>query len=178
MRIVHCLLLVLTLTFVACSGDATEADATSSDPAAAGQPTASGDGTAYGEPIGDAPLVALGELVSNPAAYEGQRVRVEGLVTDVCAKRGCWMNIGAEEGPDHVQFKVTDGVIVFPMDAKGGHAVAEGTVTLMDMDLEGTREFLAHKAEEAGEAFDPSTVTEPMAMVRLDGHGAVIRSPE
>jgi hypothetical protein len=169
MRIVLSLLLMLPLTLAACSGEATDAGPTS---------TGSGDGTAYGEPLGDAPLVDLHELVANTVAYEGQRVRVEGLVTDVCAKRGCWMNIGAEEGPDQVQFKVTDGVMVFPMDAKGGYAEVEGTVELIEMDLDATKNFLAHEAEEAGADFDATTVIEPMVMVRLAGHGAVIRSAE
>jgi len=178
MRIVYSLLLALPFALAACSAEAPGVDSASSDPAGVEASTGSGDGTAYGEPIGDAPLVALHELVSNSVAYEGKRVRVEGLVTDVCAKRGCWMNIGAEEGPDYVQFKVTDGVMVFPMGAKGGHAEVEGTVERIEMDLDSTKSFLAHEAEEAGEDFDATTVTESMVMVRLAGHGAVIRSAE
>ncbi|MHC4820542.1 MAG: DUF4920 domain-containing protein [Planctomycetota bacterium] len=132
-------------------------------------------GTVYGEPIGEAPLVTLTDLVADPDKFEGQRVRVSGMVTDVCAKRGCWMNIGAEEGPEQVQFKVVDGVIVIPMKAKGGWTEAEGTVKKLAYTLEQTIKFMEHKAEEAGEEFDPASVTEPMTMVRLSGIGAVIR---
>ena len=140
--------------------------------------SAADGGTVYGEPIGDAPLVSLSELNANLAQYEGKRVRVEGMITDVCAKRGCWMVIGAEEGADSVRFKVTDGVMVFPLDAKGARAEAEGTVQRIEHDLETTRNVLAHEAEEAGEAFDPSTVTEPMVVVQIAGIGAVVRSNE
>jgi hypothetical protein len=185
MRLVLTLLIVLPLSLVACREEvsvpakAQVAASTDGAPVTADSAgTETNEGTAYGEPIGDAPLVTLAELVANTEEYEGEQVRVEGLVTDVCAKRGCWMNIGAEEGPDYVQFKVTDGVMVFPMDAKGGHAEAEGTVQRLELDLEATRNFLAHKAEEAGEEFDATTVVEPMVIVRLAGTGAVIRSQE
>jgi hypothetical protein len=186
MRIAYALLLVLPLSLAACGAEAppsgdtpaaeTEAGEAATPDASTGVETE--DGIAYGDAIGEAPLVALGDLVADTSAYEGKRVRVEGIVTDVCAKRGCWMNIGAEEGPEYVQFKVTDGVIVIPMSAKGGQVAAEGTVTRMEFDLETTKKFMAHKAEEAGEDFDEASVTEPMVLVRLAGAGAVIRTSE
>ncbi len=181
MRIVSFLLVVLSLSLVACSAEAP------SDEPAAGAPSADeatsevaegAEGTVYGEPIGDAPLVTLAELNANVADYEGKRVRVQGLIIDVCAKRGCWMNIGAEEGSEYVRFKVKDGVMVFPMDAKGAQTEAEGTVQRLEYDLETTRKVLAHEAEESGEDFDPGTVTEPMVVVQLAGIGAVVRPTE
>jgi hypothetical protein len=180
MRITHTLVLVLPLVLAACSAEAPPPGA---DPAATADTstaneTGSVDGTVYGEPIGDAPLVTLAELTANVADYEGQRVRVEGLIIDVCAKRGCWMNIGAEEGSDYVRFKVVDGVMVFPMDAVGAQAEVEGTVQRLEYDLETTRKVLAHEAEESGEEFDESTVTEPMVVVQLAGIGAVVRPSE
>ncbi len=58
---------------------------------------------------------------------------------------------------------------------KGKYAVAEGIVQKLPLDLEQTRAFLKHKAEEAGETFDPATVTEPMTIVRLKCTGDVVR---
>jgi hypothetical protein len=109
--------------------------------------------------------------------FEGKRVRVEGGVTDVCPKAGCWILIEGGEQAD-LMVKVTDGVIVFPMEAIGKFAVAEGVANNVEMDLEQTRNHLEHLAEEKGQAFDRESVTEPMTYVRLAGTGAVIRDTE
>jgi len=186
MRIAPTLLVSLSLTLAACSAEAPAPNPDSGDnaasqpapesPGATGTETAAG--TVYGEPIGAAPLVALADLSANMADYDGQRVRVEGLVTDVCAKRGCWVRIGAEEGPVSVRFKVVDGVIVFPMSAKGAQIEAEGLVTRHELDLQATRDALAREAEEKGEEFDAATVTEPRVYYQFAGLGAVVRSAD
>jgi hypothetical protein len=182
MKIARTLAILLPFALAACTAEAPPKEGGAAPAAEAGTETAdvqdsgkkTDKGTVYGEPIGEAPLVAVPELVANTDAYAGKRVRVTGLITGVCAKRGCWMTVGLEEGPEEVTFKVTDGVIVFPMSAQGKWTEAEGTVQKVELDLEGTRKFLAHKAEEGGEEFDPTTVTEPMTLVRLAGIGAVV----
>ena len=68
-----------------------------------------------------------------------------------------------------------DGAIVFPLSAKGQEAEVEGIVQKMVLDLEQTRSYKAHRAEEKGEAFDPKSVTEGMTLVRLGGTGAVLK---
>ena len=114
MRIALSLALIVPLALAACSVEAPDSGKAAPTPDAVegGAPDDAASGTVYGEPIGEAPLVTLAELNANVSDYEGERVRVEGLIIDVCAKRGCWMNIGAEEGSDYVRFKVTDGVMV------------------------------------------------------------------
>jgi hypothetical protein len=84
-------------------------------------------GVVYGKPDAAAQPVLVADLAAKPEAYEGKLVRVEGTITDVCAKRGCWIKIGAEGVEKPVTFKVDDGVMVFPMDAKGKRVVADGT---------------------------------------------------
>lgn len=132
-------------------------------------------GTVYGTPAAQATALPVAEVLARATELEGQAVRVEGLVTDVCANRGCWIRIADEGGPAEIQFKVDDGVMTFPMDAKGRWAVADGTLRRIPLSLEATRERLAHEAEEAGRPFDPASVSEPLVVVRLDGLGAVIR---
>ncbi|MHC4408989.1 MAG: DUF4920 domain-containing protein [Planctomycetota bacterium] len=134
------------------------------------------EGTVYGEGVTATLVVAPADLVARIDEFEGKRVRVEGLVTDVCAKRGCWFKLaGGEESAQTVTIKVTDGVIVFPMSMRGKHAVADGVAHRVELSLEQTRKFMAHKAEEKGEEFDPASVTEPLTYVRIDGVGAVVR---
>lgn len=144
-------------------------------PVATPEPAPATDATVYGAPLAFAETISLADLVRRSAELDGKQVRVEGTVADVCAKRGCWIKVAEEDGPASVVFKVQDGVMVFPMSAKGKWAVADGTVRRTELTLEQTRTRLAAEAEEAGRPFDPASVTEPKVSVRLDGIGASVR---
>jgi hypothetical protein len=144
-------------------------------PAGSAGPGVAIKGTKYGEGVTLATSVNVDELLANADKYAGQRVRIEGTVTDVCKMAGCWMQVQGTDGGKSIKFKVTDGVMVFPQSAIGKQAVAEGTVRKMPLTLDQTRRVLSHEAEEQGRRFDPDSVKEPMTLVRLDGTGAVIR---
>ncbi len=133
-------------------------------------------GDVYGEGVQAAKVVSISEILADPKVYAGQRVRVESMVTDVCPKRGCWFDMAGDKPGQKLRFKVQDGIMVFPMDAKGKRVSAEGVVSLQPMTLEQTRKYLAYQAAEYGSDVDPDSVTEPMTMVRLDGKGAVIHA--
>ena len=83
--------------------------------------------------------------------------------------------MAGDEPNTSIRFKVKDGTMVFPLSAKGQTAVAEGVVRKIPLDLETSRKYMAHQAEEKGEPFDPDSVKEPVIIVRLDGTGAVLR---
>jgi hypothetical protein len=114
-------------------------------------------------------------LLADPKAHVGKTVRVEGMIVDVCPKRGCWMDLAGGAPGQKVRFKVTDGEMVFPVDAKGKYAVVEGVVAVNELDLEETRQYVAYQQKEYGAELDPATVTEPMSIVRVDGTGAMLR---
>ena len=67
-------------------------------------------------------------LIDTPADYVGKTVRVDGVATAVCENMGCWMAVAADDAKDAktVRLKVEDGVIVFPISAKGKQVSAEG----------------------------------------------------
>ena len=129
-----------------------------------------------GEPLDPGlEVTAIESIVSNPDAWAGKRVRIAGTVTGVCAHKGCWMDL-ASAGDATLRVKVDDDVIVFPQDANGLEAVAEGEVEILDLDRDGYEEWLRHVAEETRSEFDPASVGEPpYRVVRLRGHGAEIR---
>jgi len=146
-------------------------DAKTDEPKAEAQP----EGKVYGAPLTGAPTVTIAQVMDDPTAYENKVIRVEGLVVDVCTKRGCWFEMAGDRPGMKMRFKVRDGDMVFPPTAKGKRAVAEGKVTVKTMTLEQTRQYEEHMAEDAGRDFDPESVTEPMVIVMLQGKGAVIR---
>ena len=128
----------------------------------------------YGRGLGEAPLVGIAELVSRGPDHLGRVVRVEGTVDDVCPMRGCWISM-ADGAGNRVKIKVVDGQIVFPVSAIGHPAVAEGRLTMFELQGEEAVGYLAHLAEEKGQPFDPSTVgEEPLVVWQLEGTGAVI----
>lgn len=128
----------------------------------------------YGKAPGDGKAIKVSELIAKADEYAGKTVKVEGIITDVCEKRGCWMVIAGDQEFQSVRFKVEDGVIVIPMEAKGKKAVAEGTFRKIEMTKEQTIAQAKHHAEEQGLEFDPASVKGPSVTYQLDGTGAVI----
>lgn len=128
---------------------------------------------AYGEALTLETITPIAELVADPERFDGQRVRVAGEVEGVCPMKGCWMNL--RQGDQLVRIKVEDDVIVFPADAVGAEATAEGVVELLEMSREQYVGWQAHLAEELGREFDPASVGEgPFTIVQIRGLGARI----
>ena len=138
-------------------------------PAAAGETRLLGDGVDLPE------ATRIADILGDPDAYIGKTVRVEGGVLDVCPRKGCWIELG--EAGESIRIKVEDDVIVFPADAKGRAATAQGEVEALDMTREKYVGWLAHLAEERGEAFDPESADigdGPYRIIRIRGTGARI----
>lgn len=137
-------------------------------------PALAADGQTFGK-VTDLKAVKLSELMAKPEAYVGKSVKVEGLITDVCSKRGCWIRLGGDKEFQTITFKVQDGVMTFPMSVKGKRAEAEGVFTRVELSKEDALARAKHEAEEKGVAFDPQTVTGPSVLYMLKGQGAVVR---
>lgn len=86
----------------------------------------------FGQPLKNAAPVALAQLAAHPDQFAGKTVRVEGKVAAVCSHAGCWMDLVGANDTERFRLKVDDGVIVFPQDAVGHKAVAEGVVTKVE----------------------------------------------
>ena len=127
----------------------------------------------YGKGVTVAEATPISKILADPDASLGKTVRIEGKVLDVCPMAGCWMELAEEGGKEKLKVKVDDGVIVFPMTAKGKLAVAEGTLEAIPMTREKYVEWLKHLAEEKGETFDIATVGDgPFRVLQLKGTGA------
>ena len=85
-------------------------------------------------------------LIETPGNFVGKTIRVDGLATAVCEGMGCWLAVAPEDDPEGttVRLKVEDGVIVFPVTAKGKKVSAEGVFEEI-----GAKD--AHGREAAGE---------------------------
>jgi hypothetical protein len=85
-------------------------------------------------------------LIDKPSDYVGKTIRVDGVATAVCEEMGCWMAIAPADDAKGatVRLKVEDGVIKFPVSAKGKPVSAEGV-------FEEIKSADEHSNEAAGE---------------------------
>lgn len=118
--------------------------------------------------------IPMSKIMKTPEAYVGKEVTVSGLIVDVCAKRGCWMQLTTDYQSEKVRIKVNDGEMVFPLESRGKKAAAKGEFKKMTLTLEQTKSFLEHQAEENKKKFDPASVKEPMVVYQVQATGAVI----
>ena len=127
-----------------------------------------GSGEKYGKEITLTEKTTISEIMANPTDFVGKKVLVEGMVVGVCKKRGCWMDLASDKEFEKVRIKVEDGVIVFPLEAKGKTALVEGEVYSLEIKKE---EECSNEEGHEGET-KAKTKTETIYMIR--GIGAVI----
>jgi hypothetical protein len=116
----------------------------------------------------------IATILAAPDQHVGKVVRVEGEVSGVCTRMGCWMDLADDSG-HRIRVKVEDGVLVFPADASGKPATAQGTVTVEELARDKYVDWMRHLAEEGGEPFDESKLGDgPFRIVQIAGSGADI----
>ena len=131
----------------------------------------------FGAVVDKTKVVALAEIVKSPDKYLNKEIVVEGIISEVCAKRGCWMTLVAKDSPDgkaQLRIKVNDGEMVFPLTARGKMAYAVGVLVSFTLNKHQAIEFLKHKAEEGKQPFDESKVLGPLTIFQLNTTGALI----
>lgn len=131
----------------------------------------------YGKEITLTKKVSISEILANPQNYEGKKVLVEGTVLNVCAKRGCWVELASDKEFESIRIKVTDGEIVFPMEAKGKTALVEGE--LYSFNIETGAECSGkscddHKKEAKEKECEEHDKKEVKTIYQIKGFGAEI----
>lgn len=110
----------------------------------------------------------IASIVAKPQDFVGKTIRIDGVVADVCTDMGCWMAVAAEgdKSGATVRLKVEDGVIVFPVSAKGKKVSAQGVF-----------EKVSAAGEDAKEAAGEHAKKDPKASpdYQIKATGAIIR---
>ena len=122
--------------------------------------------TKYGSGVTLEQATKIDAILAAPADFAGKTVRVDGVATAVCAHMGCWMAVAPADNPSGatLRLKVDDGVIVFPMSAKGKRVSAQGV-------------FEVVAGAEAKEAAGEHAHADPRASkeYQLKATGAIVR---
>jgi hypothetical protein len=107
----------------------------------------------------------IASVVMKPEEFVGKTIRIDGIATAVCEEMGCWMSVAADNDPEGktVRLKVEDGVIVFPVTAKGKQVSAEGVFE--EVTPEAAKAAAAEHA-----AHHPQATPDPKA--KPDAHAA------
>jgi len=127
-----------------------------------------------GKPLQLKEPVSIADVLAKPDAYVDKTVQVKGKVTEVCRMMGCWMAIADPATNKSIRIKVEDGEIVFPKDAPGKTAIAEGTLVKLSMTKDQAMAQARHEAEEQGGKFDPNSVKGASVTYQIKGIGVVL----
>ena len=122
--------------------------------AAAVGPLAAAAPESFGTGVSLKDATPIERIIAKPSDFEGKTVRVEGTISAVCTHMGCWMALAPDAAKDGstLMIKVDDGVIVFPVSAKGKRAAAQGVVQRVGGDHESNEAAAEHAKAQGKEA--------------------------
>lgn len=127
-----------------------------------------------GQPLALKEQAPIAQVAAQPDAYVGKVIQVKGSVRDLCRKMGCWMELVDEASGKGIRIKVKEGEIVFPKEAIGKTAIAEGKLAKLVLTKEQAVAMARHEAEENNRKFDPASVTSGKTIYQIQATGAVI----
>ncbi|MDH5492325.1 MAG: DUF4920 domain-containing protein [Myxococcales bacterium] len=109
------------------------------------------DGTRlYGAALSEREATPLAQILADPSSFDGQTVLTEGVVSQVCQRSGCWMELRVEaEGPG-VMVPMAGHAFFLPQEIVGSRATIEGTVGLEERTADDQEHLESEGASEAG----------------------------
>lgn len=126
-------------------------------------------GTTFGAEISAQNAVPVAELakINDDQPHE---VKVSGVVTEVCPKKGCWISLNM---PDNKKafVKMKDYGFFVPTDLKGKTIVLQAEAKLIKTSVSELKHY-AEDAKKSKEEID--AITEPKEEIRLTASGIVV----
>jgi hypothetical protein len=95
-------------------------------------------------------VTPLAEILAAPAQFEGQVVKTEGEIAQVCQRMGCWMELRSDANSPGIRVPMANHAFFLPRDVAGRRATIEGTVQLEGLSAE-QREHLEAEGATATE---------------------------
>ncbi|MEL7250097.1 MAG: DUF4920 domain-containing protein [Bacteroidota bacterium] len=128
----------------------------------------------FGAAFEAADIVAYENLALQMTEADSMAVTVQGKVSDVCQKKGCWMNITQESGEEMmVRFK--DYGFFMPLDIAGREVIMNGKAFYQTTSVDDLR----HYAEDAGKSEEEiAAITEPKRELAFLADGVILLEEE
>ncbi len=125
-----------------------------------------GDAKGTAEAAGAAPQRPVGLLAEAPGP-----ATTSGVITDVCAVKGCWMRLGDDAG-NEVLVRFADYGFFVPRNARGRTAVVYGNADVQTLSVEARR----HLAEDAGKSpAEIAAIRTPKSEITIVAHAVWIQ---
>lgn len=102
-----------------------------------------------GEKLKGLEPVAFEKLLASPSEYAGKTVAVEAKVRQACTKKGCWMELAADDKSPGVRVTFKDYGFFVPLDSAGSTAKVEGLVKVAELSPEKAKHFESEGAKVA-----------------------------
>lgn len=110
----------------------------------------------------------LADVVADPMKVHGRPVRVDGVMADVCTRKGCWMVMRDGDVEMRVRFK--DYAFFVPRDSHERRVIAQGIITVEEQ----TEEAAKHYAEESGHPERAAEIVGPQKVVTMVATGVEV----
>lgn len=85
---------------------------------------------------GERETTPLASIVASPEQFEGQVVKTEGEISQVCQAMGCWMELRPDDESPGIRVPMANHSFFLPRDVAGSRATIEGTVRLEPLSEE------------------------------------------
>jgi hypothetical protein len=126
----------------------------------------------YGEGVREGDAIPAATLLATPERYDGQTLVVEGVVTEVCPKKGCWMTM--HEGGQTMRITFKDYGFFVPLDCAGSIARIEGVFAIREVPEGEAKHYL----EDAGRHEEAAKIEGPVRSPTFVATGVVLKAPD
>ena len=82
------------------------------------------EGQVFGEGVSLKEAIPAGDLFAAAGQYNGQVVRVQGTISDMCKHKGCWMQIA--DGDQVLTVRFQDDAFTIPLESSGRSVDVQG----------------------------------------------------
>lgn len=130
-------------------------------------------GQFFGESFALSDIASFTDMLSLVQEKDSAILTVEALVTEVCQKKGCWMNLtDSYEDQDPMMVRFKDYGFFVPKDLAGRQVVVRGKVYREMTPVDELR----HYAEDAGKSEDEiAAITQPREEIKFLATGVWVR---
>lgn len=119
-------------------------------------------------------MMTYDELLTKLEKTEGfEDIQVEGKVSAVCQKKGCWMTLVSDDtSKEEMVVKFKDYAFFMPLDLAGKTVILQGNAYKETTSVDELR----HYAEDAGQSEEEiAKITEPKVELKFEAAGVIIK---
>jgi len=125
----------------------------------------------FGEIINEENVIQVSEIKTSMGDKTEMNAKITGEISDVCQKKGCWMDMKSANG-DVIKVTFKDYGFFVPLDASGKTAIAQGVAKVEETSVDMLKEY----AKDAGKSAEEiAAIKEPVKELVFEASGVIIK---